>query len=262
MDIFVTTNAMLGTDRLKSFLQNSTKKERMLYIYHSADAVLTFADAKVLLDSAKKISVEFIVTKNPDDFAFSLGYLAGTLKNKGPIYTILPPECKPSDSICELYHLEEYRPASLSPKKKSRPPVPETAKDSTVSEQNNTNPETAVNNRNQIPNQKIPEDGLMNPPEENSLAEKDPADTQASVEVNTDPLFFSTDAETFFSKQLGMANGYKEVALCMKESSNKSKAEELIRDRVKLSGAEMERVVNAVRQKWDILYGCLFIRRR
>lgn len=258
MEVYVTTERMLGKEPLMSFLQSTTKKERMLYIYHSTDSSLSFEDAKTLLSAAKRIPIEFRETQNPDDFAFSLGYLAGTLKTKSPVYTILPPDCELSDSVRELYHLEEYKPASSTPKKKTRPVAQKSQKEDAVSEPDNAKPESGVSDRKTASVQETPKDGFMNPPVQKSQTEQ-----KAKTNTETDPLFFSDDSENFFSKQLGMTDGYQKVALCMKESdSNKSKAEELIRDRIGLSGADMEKVVNTVRQKWDILYGCLFIRRR
>ncbi|MGN0414467.1 MAG: hypothetical protein ACI4FX_03120 [Agathobacter sp.] len=258
MEVYVTTEKMLGNEPLTSFLQSTTKKERMLYLYHSADSSLSFEDASTLLSAAKRMPIEFRETKNPDDFAFSLGYLAGTLKAKSPVYTILPPDCELSDSVRELYHLEEYKPATPTVKKRSRPVEQKVRKEDAVSESDDAKPESIVVDKKTTPVQKVPEEEFMNPPEQKSQTGQKP-----TVDTEFDPLFFSEDSEKFFSKQLGMTNGYQEVALCMKESgNNKSKAEGLIRKRIGLIGADMEMVVNTVRQKWDILYGCLFIRRR
>lgn len=259
MDIFVTMDTMLSKEPLLSFLQSNTKKERTLYVYHNSNSQLSFPDAKVLLDAAKKMTIDFVEVNNTDDFAFSLGFLAGTLKAKNPIYTILPPESQISDSIREMYHLEEYKPLTAAPKKRNRPATQTVQKISTdlqheVAEPAHDLKTVASNSQKETPNS-----DPAAPPEE----KKPENAVNTPADLDTDPIFLSADAETFFNKQLGNSEHYKDVAVCMKDSAgNKSKAEELIRNRIRLSGADMERIVNAVRQKWNLLYDCLFIRRR
>lgn len=259
MDIYVTTEKMLGREPLTSLLQSQTKKERLLYIFHSSDSQISFQDAGILLSAAKRMQIQFMETKDCGDFAFSLGYLAGTLKTKCPIYTILQPDCEISDSVREMFHLEEYRPtASVSLKKvRSTRRVKETA----VSELVTAKQKLDIKESDLATG----ETGTVPPvqPKEPKPAKEGTAGNLSPTESNNDPLFFSSDSEVFFCKQLGSEEHYKVVAECMKNSGNdKTKAEHLVRDKVSLSGVDMEKLLCNMRQKWDILLGCLFIRRK